>query len=84
MEAGMSVYNRKVGFVPIKLKAEWLGTPKGTVLALNERAANTLIERGSATLVAEPERVSAPTVVVEKDVEKPQKDKMMRPRRRKR
>jgi len=62
-------------FTPIKLKAEWLGHKKGSILSLNESAAQSLLKRGAAVLVEKEKQ---------KDIPSPPKDKMMKPVRQKR
>lgn len=45
--------NGKVEYVDIKLKAEWMGNPKGCVMTINKRQADILCKRGSAKILEE-------------------------------
>jgi len=69
-----------IEFTKIKLKAEWLGHPKGSVLEINKIVADKLFIRKAAVPFGKEEK-GAKT----KDTETlDKKDKMMRPVRRKR
>jgi len=61
-------------YLQVRLKGEWMGNQKGAKLSLNQKMAAALVERGVAE-IAETKK--------EKDIQKPKKDKMMRPVRRK-
>ena len=72
----ITLNNGKTRFVPVKLKAEWMGHPKGSIITMREDAARLLVARKSAVVIE-------PKPAKPKDVQDPIKDKMMRPRRSK-
>lgn len=77
----VSLYGGNIKYIPIKLKAEWMGNPKGSVLSLNHVVAQSLIDRRAAKLVNENKEAKG----AKKDIVRPVKDKMMtRPVRQKR
>ena len=76
----VSLYGGNIRFIPVKLKADWMGNPKGSILSLNHMVAERLIGNKTAKLVKKKEDKGAKT----KDIVKPMKDKMMKPVRQKR
>ena len=64
----------KVVYKEVVLSADWMGNRSGAVVNLNEKMADTLIKRGTAKPADREEK---------KDIQRPQKDKMMRPAKRK-
>jgi len=76
MEASnvITLHNGRTNFIPIKLKAEWMGHPKGAILTIREDAVKLLVARGSAVVIQ-------PKLAKSKEVSEPKKDKMMRPAR---
>jgi len=65
-----------IKWTKLKLKAEWMGHPKGTVMAMNSIMADRLFARKTA--------VPVENIKKEKSVASPPQDKMMRPVRQKR
>ena len=63
----------KVRFIPVKLKAEWMGNAPGTILSLNHVTAQSLLSRKSAVLVNKKKDKGATT----KDIPEPPKNKMV-------
>ena len=63
----------KVVYKEVVLSADWMGNRSGAVVNLNEKMADALINRGTAKVVESKK----------KDIQKPKKDKMMRPAKRK-
>jgi len=57
----------KMTFVEVKLKAPWLGHPKGSTVNINSFAAQSLINRKSASLIKKKKK--APS--------RPEKNKMV-------
>jgi len=71
-----------IEFVPIELTSEWMNNPKGSKLNLLTRAADTLIGRGVAKPVESDEKGKSKGLI-EKEVQTPKKDKMVRQSRTK-
>ncbi len=48
-----SLFEGRVQFVPVKLKREWMGNPKGAEMTITRRQAEILESRGTAKILVD-------------------------------
>ena len=48
-----SLFEGRVQFVPVKLRREWMGNPKGAEMTITRRQAEILESRGTAKILVE-------------------------------